>query len=98
MSQERMLAGFAMYKPEHDPVMLATAQHNLIGVPIGTRLMRIYRTVSYWRLWIATKDYIHGTYMELHNDGRVYTITARAEEGDEIVVVRPTDAQVKDML
>jgi hypothetical protein len=61
-------------------------------VPLGTRCHRIVRQADGWLVWIATRDYQYGTYLLLHNDGRVYRVVVRENEGDEIIVVRPSDA------
>jgi len=64
-------------------------QH-VIGCPLGTRLQRIERAgYREWRLWIATSDYVHGTYLYLHHDGMVERVTVRENEGDESIVVCP---------
>lgn len=36
-----------------------------------------------WRVWTATADYVHGTFIELHDDGSAYQVTVRKGEGDE---------------
>lgn len=41
-----------------------------------------------WRLWLHTPDYIHGTYLLLHYSGKVERVTVRADEGDEIVLIK----------
>ena len=69
--------------------------HRFIGVPIGTRLRAIMRGENSWRLWIATNDFKHGTYYTLYNDGAIYSTTARRDEGDEHIVVRPTDDMIR---
>jgi hypothetical protein len=67
------------------------APENVIGVPLGTRLMRIERLVGGWRLWTSTADYKLGTYLEMFNDGCIISVTVRDNEGDEVFVVRPQD-------
>ena len=44
-----------------------------------------------WRLWLHTPDYIHGTYMLLHPNGMVITITESADESPYEMLVRPAD-------
>ena len=88
MSQ-RMLEGFALYTAAQPRDF--SAQHDIIGVPIGTRLQRIVRLPNAWRLWTATRDFMHGSYLELHNNGRIMNCTARADEGDEVFEARPPD-------
>lgn len=68
---------------------------NIIGVPPGTRCMRLIRLPHGWRVWLATTDFIYGTYLELFDDGRVLHCTARVGEGDEFFWVRPSDGEVK---
>ncbi len=67
--------------------------HNTIGVLRGTRLRRIIRHTDGWLVWIATMDFRYGTYLMLYNDGRIVRVTAREDQGDEVIVVRPRDAQ-----
>ena len=89
-SQRRLLQGFA----EYEDTSLA-AMHSTIGVRPGTRLMRIVRLSYGFRLWLATRDYIHGTYMELHDNGQVVTFITRVDEGDETILVRPSDEEIR---
>ena len=84
-------------------ITMAMADHDTVGIPRNTKLQRIVRTRMHtmsapygWRLWIATNDYILGTYIELYDDGRVYTVTVRSDEGDEITYVRPADCNIED--
>ena len=67
------------------------SDHNTIGVPLGTRLQRIIRLPNGWRLWIATADFVFGTYLELFDDGRILRCTTRKDEGDEVYWVRPSN-------
>ena len=70
--------------------------HAVIGCPMGTRLHRIVRVdPETWLLWIATNDFILGTYLLLHSSGLVERITARADEGDETYVIRPNDRDIQ---
>ncbi len=62
-----------------------------IGIPSGTRLLRIIRHDTWWQLWIATKDYVHGTYLACYDDGRVMNITLREGDGPDEFHVRPSD-------
>jgi hypothetical protein len=89
---ERMLAGFALLKNEGAvPAAPVGADRNTIATPIGTRLQRIIRLYHGWRLWTATNDFHHGTYLELFDDGRILHNVARHDEGDEHYWVRPSD-------
>ena len=88
-----MLEGFAEYALI-DPV--AHDMHGVVGCPPGTRCMRIVRLPYGWRIWQATRDFIYGTYLELHDNGKVVHFTVRADEGDDIFVVRDTDEAIRN--
>ena len=88
-----MLEAFIAYERDHKTVI--SLNKRLIGFPLGTRLMRINRGADNWQLWTATRDYIHGTFTVLWDDGHVETITVREDEGDEIINVRPSDKELK---
>lgn len=92
MSQERMLAGFALYQERPVPY-LRRQDHDTISTPPGTRLQRIIRLREGWQLWTATADYVYGTYLVLYNDGAVLNCTVRDDEGDEQFWVRPVDVR-----
>jgi hypothetical protein len=49
-----------------------------------------------WRLWIMTADYITGTYLLCYDNGKVERHTIRTDEGDEIIVVRPSDEEIRN--
>lgn len=85
-----LIEGFALYKEPPLPV-----DHCIVGLPPGTRLYRIVRLPRGWRLWIATRDYISGTYLELFEDGRVLNCTARVDEGEDVFWVRPSDEYIR---
>jgi hypothetical protein len=40
-------------------------------------------------LWLHTADYVYGTYLELHPNGKVVRVTVRDDEGDDVHTVRP---------
>lgn len=87
-----MLSGFALYvEPELRPDQCT------VGTPPGTRLQRIVRLPHGWRLWVATGDFVYGTYLELIEDGRVLRCTTRKDEGDEFFMVRPSDDHIRNM-
>lgn len=44
-----------------------------------------------WKLWIHTNDYVLGTYLLLHDSGKIERVTVRADEGDEVVLIKPED-------
>ena len=87
----RMLDAFIAYErnTQHMPDV-----SNVIGMSPGTRCYRIIRTDSGWRVWTATRDFIHGSYIELHNDGSAYRWECRPDEGDECIMIRWDDAEV----
>lgn len=61
---------------------------------IPQRLYRIERDIrGGWILWIATRDYIHGTFIMLWDDGKAERVTIREDEGDEILMIRPCDME-----
>ena len=65
----------------------------IIGCAPGTRLQRIIRTPNGWQLWIATRDFIYGSYLELHEDGSAYRWNIN-EEGDECILIRRSDDEL----
>lgn len=86
--QQRMIQAFADY--EHLYHQPTGVDHSVIGVPVGTRLVRVNRLRNgKWRLWLATKDFIYGTYLDLCSNGMVLRVTVRDGEGDEAFIVRP---------
>jgi len=87
----RMLDAFIAYEKTHSEMHHG---HNTIGMQPGTRLYRIERTDSGWRIWTATRDFVHGSYIELHNDGSAYRWECRPDEGDECIMIRWDDAEV----
>lgn len=73
----------------------ALSDHASVGCPLGTRLHRVVRVnPEVWRLWVATNDYVLGTYLELHSSGEIVRVTARSDEGDEVYLVRPSDQEI----
>ena len=88
----RMLEAFIAYERETRDRL---GDYNTMSVPIGTRLQRIIRLDNGWKLWVATRDYIHGTYYILDNDGSMTMVTARSDEGDEIAHTRPSDDAIR---
>jgi len=86
-----MLAGFASFA---DPAMLR--EHCIVGMPTGSRAQRLERLPHGWRLWLATRDFVYGTYLELFDDGRILHCTTRADEGDEFYWARPSDEEIRN--
>ena len=90
-SNRRMLAAFASYEQDaRIPDM-----HNIMQQYPGTRLYRIVRIVGAWRIWLATRDFIHGSFLELHDTGLVVRYDIRPDEGEESFVVRPSDDDIR---
>jgi hypothetical protein len=54
MNQFHLLEGFAQYT---DPATVGP-RHNMVWMPLGTRLQRTYRKPDGWWLWIATADVV----------------------------------------
>lgn len=86
----RMLAGFALYREQS-----LRPDQCTIGMPIGSRAMQLIRLPNGWRLWLATKDFVYGTYIELFSDGRIMHMTTRCNEGDEYFWARPSDEDIR---
>lgn len=63
-----------------------------IGIPQSTRLLRIDRddVLGEWRLWIHfNKTCTLGTYYRLRDDGSMWCVTVRDNEGDDEYEVKP---------
>ena len=88
----RMLDAFIAYERE---LRDRPATHNLGGVPVGTRLLRIIRHDNSWQLWVATRDFKYGTYYMLNGDGSMQMVTTRVDEGDDITYSRPSDDTIR---
>ena len=87
-----LLEGFATYKPR-----VLTERERIVGMPPGTRCMRLERMMHGWRVWLATLDFVYGTYLELLDTGEVYRITARDNEGDDVMTIRPDDDTIREL-
>lgn len=90
--QRQMIEAFAKYEQKSRAEL---DKHNIIGVPLGTRLKRIVRTSNGWMLWVSTADFRIGTYYRLFDDGMVVNATEREDEGTEAFVVRPSDETIR---
>lgn len=66
-----------------------------IGLPPRTHLLRIDRGDDHWRLWVHSADFVYGTYMALMDDGSMWQVTVRRDEGDDWVCVRPRDQEME---
>lgn len=75
-----------------------------IGVPPGMRVMHIERVQGgfdrfwgkepgHYRLWIhrSVSDRLLGTYLALYDNGKIERITVRANEGDQVDLIKPAD-------
>lgn len=71
-----------------------TSQRATIPVALqpGTTVLRIERAPNHsWMLWLNTRDYIHGTFLQLYDDGMIERVTVRNDEGDSILLVKGPD-------
>jgi hypothetical protein len=70
---------------------------NVIGIPPVTRLLRIVRIDGGWQVWTGARhEFRIGSYLQLNNDGSVFNVTVRSDEGDESYCIRPSDREVND--
>ena len=68
-----------------------------IGVQAGTRYLRLERVNGVWRLWTHHNvDVTLGKFIELHDNGRIDSVTVRSDELDERHMIKPPDIEVKD--
>lgn len=65
-----------------------------IAFALPSRLKRVIRKPTGWLLWTETNDFVFGTYFMCYDNGYMERVTVRADEGDEVVRVRPTTAQL----
>jgi hypothetical protein len=49
------------------------------------------RISGYYKLWLHTSDRLLGTYLKLYDNGKIERVTVRADQGDEIVTIKPED-------
>lgn len=55
--------------------------------------VRATKVAGYWLLPIHTnRDRTLGTFFRLYDDGKIEQVTVRADQGDEIVLIKPADA------
>ena len=87
-----MLKAFSEYESMHRNALHDA--HNIIAVQPGTRLYRIIRLTYGWRIWLATRDFVYGSYRELHNDGTIIAYECRPDEGEEVYKIRPSDDDI----
>lgn len=52
-----------------------------------------YKQVAHYRLWIHrnVSDRLLGTYLALWDNGKIERITVRANEGDQVDLIKPED-------
>jgi hypothetical protein len=64
-----------------------------IGIPPGMRVLYFERhpVTGHYRLWLHTNDRILGTYLALWDNGKIERITVRADEGDQIDLIKKED-------
>lgn len=86
-----MLDAFVDYERSH----VLSTEHNILQQYPGTRLYRVVRIVGAWRVWLATRDFIHGSFLELHDTGLVMRYDIRPDDGEESFVVRPSDDDIR---
>jgi len=91
---QSMLEAFIEYE-QRDPATCGPLR-NLIGMPVGSRLLRMYRRQGHWQLWLATRDYVFGTYLLVYDNGMIERITEFVDEGPEQFTVRPTDEEIRN--
>lgn len=58
-----------------------------IGVQPGTRIRGIHRLHDRWILWLETRDFKYGTFLECHDNGLVLNTTEREDDGIETFTV-----------
>lgn len=76
----------------------------VIGLQPNTRALRLERVrlshldvdiyedaYGYWLLWINTIDFLHGTYLALHDDGRVKQVTIDQDGSVHVIDVKEAD-------
>jgi hypothetical protein len=69
--------------------------HDTLFMPLNSKCQRITRLARGWRIWLSTADYKYGTFLELCDDGQVVRFVTRADEGDECIIVRPSDPETR---
>lgn len=63
-----------------------------IAIPPGTKMLRIERVPDgYWKLWLNTNNFKHGTFLELHDDGSILRTTIRTDDVEETITVKEAD-------
>jgi hypothetical protein len=75
----------------------------IIGIPPRTSLLRIERIPAFdndhgtWHIWTnANEDFTLGTHITLHDNGCVERVTIRADEGDDVWLVKPGDRDAQE--
>jgi hypothetical protein len=63
-----------------------------IHIPRNLQVLRIERIVEgYWRMWIHTRDFKHGTCVLMHDNGKMEQVTIREDQGDDVRIIKPED-------
>jgi hypothetical protein len=70
------------------------ADVDTIPFALPTRLKRIIRKPTSWQVWTETNDFILGTYFTLWDNGCILRVTVREDQGDEVMEVRPSTAEI----
>jgi hypothetical protein len=73
-------------------------KHVPIGIPPGTRALRIDRIAAcaprlgHWRIWIhANPQFTLGTTLNLYDDGSLERVVMRDGEGDDVMQMKGPD-------
>lgn len=65
-----------------------------IGLPPRTPFVALFRYTNSWLAWIAVRDMQakysdwQGTYLQLHDDGRITRVTVYDDGHEEVMVVK----------
>ena len=88
--RQSMIDAFTDYERNH----VLHDEYNIMQQYPGTRLYRVVRIPDGWRVWLATRDFIHGSFLELHNSGLVIRYDIRPDDGEDSIVCRPSDDDI----
>ena len=56
---------------------------NIHGKPIAY--------ANFYQVWIHTRDFVYGTYLRLWDCGKIERVTERADRGEEVILIKPSD-------
>jgi hypothetical protein len=71
---------------ERHPKIYDTSPEHLENCSKG-----LIRYDGHYRLWLHTSDRLLGTYLALHDNGKIERVTVRATEGDQVDLIKPAD-------